>query len=65
MKRLSSGRYKKMNRKVAIVRCETYNPKEVYDALKKAFELLEIDSFEEFAGNDFILKQNLCLPEVP
>ena len=65
MKRLSSGRYKKMNRKVAIVRCETYNPKEVYDALKKAFELLEIDSFEEFAGNDFILKPNLCLPAVP
>lgn len=54
-----------MNRKVAVVRCETYNPEEVYGALKKAFELLEIDSFEEFAGNDFILKPNLCLPAVP
>ncbi len=65
MRRLSSGRYKKMNRKVAIVRCETYNPEEVNNALKKAFELLEIDSFEEFVGNDFILKPNLCLPASP
>jgi uncharacterized protein (DUF362 family) len=54
-----------MNRKVAIVRCESYDPEEIYEALRKAFDLLDLESVEEFSDNDFILKPNLCLPAVP
>lgn len=54
-----------MNRQVAIVRCDTYDENEVYQALNKAFELLNVYENEWMLGKDIMLKPNLCLPAVP
>lgn len=54
-----------MNRQVAIVKCDTYDEKEVYQALNKAFEILHIDENEWIFNKEFILKPNLCLPALP
>lgn len=54
-----------MNKKVAIVKCDSYKPHEIYQALKKALDLIGVGGIEQLRDKDFIIKPNLCLPAVP
>jgi len=51
-----------MGKKVGIVRCASYDPQEVYDALKKALELS--DNFDA-AGKTVLLKPNILSDSAP
>ena len=48
-------------KKVALIKCESYEPEAVYSALCKGFSLLDFN-FSVFRDKEILIKPNLCLP---
>lgn len=54
-----------MDKRVVIMKCDSYEDEEVYRALSKAFEILNVLENQWIINANIVLKPNLCLPSLP